>query len=89
MNAVFLLDITSEETITKRSFTHRNKPCLIVGDYCYFINNRRNEKTYWICSKNRSIKCSARLVTVVDKATGRDIIVKRNDIHTHITLKTE
>lgn len=64
-----------------RSFTHRQKPCLVVGNFTYFINNRHNNKTYWICSKNRSIRCHARLVTVL--TDGQDTIIKRKEIHNH------
>lgn len=69
-------------SIVTRSFTHRQKPCLVVGEYTYFINNRHNDKTYWICSKNRSIRCHARLVTVLDQS-GADKILKLKMIHNH------
>lgn len=65
----------------KRILTHKRKPCLLVGSHTYFLNNRHNDKTYWICSTNRKTRCAARLVTLDEK--GKDKIIKRKEIHNH------
>lgn len=71
-----------ESTALKRSFTHRGKPQLTVKGFTYHINNKTKDKTYWICARNRSIRCGARLITKTT-STGDDVIVKRKEQHNH------
>jgi hypothetical protein len=43
--------------------TARGKPMLVLDGFSYYKNVTQRDKIYWLCSKNRSIKCNARLVT--------------------------
>lgn len=37
---------------------------IMYNGYAYFKNNARNDKTYWLCARNRKCKCRARLITL-------------------------
>lgn len=37
------------------------------------------DRTYWLCSKNRYLKCNARIIT---KAKSKEVIIKNQD-HNH------
>jgi hypothetical protein len=55
----------------------KGRPKLLIDGYVYFRNNERNGKTYWLCGKNRSIKCTSRLIT-----KNNDVVIK-NSVHNH------
>lgn len=57
----------------------KGKPKMLLNGYAYFRNNAYDDKTYWLCSRNRSLKCKARLITLHSK---RELIVK-NQRHNH------
>lgn len=40
----------------------KGKPKLHYDGYYYFQNNTNAKSTYWLCAKNRSKKCKARIV---------------------------
>jgi hypothetical protein len=56
---------------------YKGRPKLLIDGYVYFRNNERNGKTYWLCSKNRSIKCVSRLITKSSEVTVK------NYVHNH------
>jgi FLYWCH zinc finger domain len=56
---------------------YKGRPKLLIDGYVYFRNNERNGKTYWLCSKNRSIKCVSRLITKSSEVTVK------NNVHNH------
>uniref|UniRef100_A0A182F8L4 FLYWCH-type domain-containing protein n=1 Tax=Anopheles albimanus TaxID=7167 RepID=A0A182F8L4_ANOAL len=35
----------------------KGRPKLVMGGYAFFRNNCARNKTYWLCSRNRTIKC--------------------------------
>lgn len=47
--------------------------------YSYFRNNGNMDRTYWLCSKNRYLKCKARIIT---KIKSKEVIIKNQD-HNH------
>ncbi|XP_059611363.1 modifier of mdg4-like isoform X20 [Phlebotomus argentipes] len=57
----------------------KGRPRLILKGYSYFRNNGNDERTYWLCSRNRYHKCKARVIT---SANYREIILK-NQVHNH------
>ncbi|KAH8250270.1 hypothetical protein KR026_009771 [Drosophila bipectinata] len=57
----------------------KGKPKLLMGGYEYFRNNARGTKTYWLCARNRYLRCAARIITC--SATGELII--KNQQHNH------
>uniref|UniRef100_A0A182NKW8 BEN domain-containing protein n=1 Tax=Anopheles dirus TaxID=7168 RepID=A0A182NKW8_9DIPT len=57
----------------------KGRPKLIMGGYSFFRNNSSNNKTYWLCSKNRLIKCRARIITL-DGCSG---MILKNQHHNH------
>lgn len=54
-------------------------PKLVLNGFSYFRNNAVQDRTYWLCSKNRSIKCKARLITL---SKTNEVIIK-NQRHNH------
>lgn len=52
---------------------------MILNGYSYFKNNRSEDRTYWLCSRNRYGKCKARIITM---NLTRAVIVK-NQNHNH------
>ncbi|XP_055620600.1 uncharacterized protein LOC129764947 [Toxorhynchites rutilus septentrionalis] len=42
----------------------KGRPMLLMGGYAFFRNNSNKNKTYWLCSKSRSLKCRARIITL-------------------------
>lgn len=52
---------------------------MLYNGYAYLKNNARNEKTYWLCARNRKCKCRARLITLDGT---RELLVK-NQLHNH------
>lgn len=57
----------------------KGKPKLLMGGYEYFRNNSRGSKTYWLCARNRYLRCSARIITC---STTGELVVK-NQLHNH------
>uniref|UniRef100_A0A8W7PBP2 FLYWCH-type domain-containing protein n=1 Tax=Anopheles coluzzii TaxID=1518534 RepID=A0A8W7PBP2_ANOCL len=57
----------------------KGRPKLIMGGYAFFRNNSSNNKTYWLCSKNRMMKCRARIITL-DGCSG---MILKNQVHNH------
>lgn len=57
----------------------KGKPKLLLNGYSYFRNNGSCDRTYWLCSKNRYLKCNARIIT---KLNSREIVIK-NAEHNH------
>uniref|UniRef100_A0A182JNK7 FLYWCH-type domain-containing protein n=1 Tax=Anopheles christyi TaxID=43041 RepID=A0A182JNK7_9DIPT len=57
----------------------KGRPKLIMGGYAFFRNNSSNNKTYWLCSKNRLMKCRARIITL-DGCSG---MILKNQVHNH------
>uniref|UniRef100_A0A182Q414 FLYWCH-type domain-containing protein n=1 Tax=Anopheles farauti TaxID=69004 RepID=A0A182Q414_9DIPT len=57
----------------------KGRPKLVMGGYSFFRNNSSNNKTYWLCSKNRLIKCRARIITF-DGCSG---MILKNQHHNH------
>lgn len=53
-----------------------------MGGYEYFRNNARGTKTYWLCARNRYLRCAARIITC--SATGELII--KNQQHNHDSM---
>ena len=64
-------------TITRGS---KGKPKLILGGYVYFRNNVKGSKTYWLCGKNRCIRCKARIITC---SVSGELVIK-NQEHNHL-----
>ncbi|XP_039494917.1 modifier of mdg4-like isoform X17 [Drosophila santomea] len=60
----------------------KGKPKLLMGGYEYYRNNSRGSKTYWLCARNRYMRCAARIITC--SVTGELII--KNQQHNHDTL---
>lgn len=46
----------------KFSTGSKGKPKLHYGGYHFFQNNTNAKSTYWLCARNRSKKCKARIV---------------------------
>ncbi|KAH8360058.1 hypothetical protein KR093_010419, partial [Drosophila rubida] len=57
----------------------KGKPKLLMGGFEYFRNNSRGSKTYWLCARNRYMRCSARIITC--SSTGE--LVVKNQLHNH------
>ncbi|XP_049276922.1 modifier of mdg4-like isoform X19 [Anopheles funestus] len=57
----------------------KGRPKLIMGGYAFFRNNSSNNKTYWLCSKSRLLKCRARIITL-DGCSG---MILKNQFHNH------
>uniref|UniRef100_A0A182MV77 FLYWCH-type domain-containing protein n=1 Tax=Anopheles culicifacies TaxID=139723 RepID=A0A182MV77_9DIPT len=57
----------------------KGRPKLIMGGYAFFRNNSNNNKTYWLCSKSRLLKCRARIITL-DGCSG---MILKNQVHNH------
>lgn len=57
----------------------KGKPKLLLGGFAYFRNNSNCGRTYWLCSRNRYLKCKARLITRLDCS---DVVIK-NQNHNH------
>uniref|UniRef100_A0A182IYE6 FLYWCH-type domain-containing protein n=1 Tax=Anopheles atroparvus TaxID=41427 RepID=A0A182IYE6_ANOAO len=57
----------------------KGRPKLVLDGYSFFRNNSNNNKTYWLCSKNRTIKCRARIITI-DECSG---MILKNQTHNH------
>uniref|UniRef100_A0A2M4B0D9 FLYWCH-type domain-containing protein n=1 Tax=Anopheles triannulatus TaxID=58253 RepID=A0A2M4B0D9_9DIPT len=57
----------------------KGRPKLVMGGYAFFRNNSARNKTYWLCSRNRTIKCKARIITL-DGSAG---MILKNQIHNH------
>uniref|UniRef100_A0A2M4CV37 FLYWCH-type domain-containing protein n=2 Tax=Anopheles darlingi TaxID=43151 RepID=A0A2M4CV37_ANODA len=57
----------------------KGRPKLVMGGYAFFRNNCARNKTYWLCSKNRTIKCKARIITL-DGSAG---MILKNQNHNH------
>lgn len=34
--------------------------------HAYFQNYKTNNRIYWLCSKNRHLKCNARVITTIE-----------------------
>lgn len=54
-------------------------PKLILNGFSYFKNNSSNDRTYWLCSRNRYGRCKARIITMNDT---REVLVKNTE-HNH------
>lgn len=52
---------------------------MLLGGYAYFKNNCNTDRTYWLCSRNRKIKCGARIIT---RASTSEVMLK-NQMHNH------
>ncbi|XP_037029141.1 modifier of mdg4 isoform X46 [Bradysia coprophila] len=57
----------------------KGNPKLLMRGYSYFRNNGNLDRTYWLCSKNRYLKCNARIIT---KSKSKEVIIKNQD-HNH------
>lgn len=57
----------------------KGNPKLLMRGYSYFRNNGNMDRTYWLCSKNRYLKCNARIIT---KSKSKEVIIKNQD-HNH------
>ncbi|EDX15835.1 GD15087 [Drosophila simulans] len=66
----------------------KGKPKLLMGGYEYYRNNSRGSKTYWLCARNRYMRCAARIITC--SVTGELIVGKqRQNLDTLNQPKTE
>lgn len=57
----------------------KGNPKMLLGNYAYFKNNCNTDRTYWLCSRNRKFKCTARIIT---KASTCEVMLK-NQVHNH------
>jgi len=57
----------------------KGKPKLLMDGFEYFRNNSRGSKTYWLCARNRYLRCAARVITC--SSTGG--LVVKNQQHNH------
>ncbi|XP_055616855.1 modifier of mdg4-like isoform X22 [Toxorhynchites rutilus septentrionalis] len=57
----------------------KGRPSLQLGEYTFSRNNSHQNKTYWLCTQSRSLKCRARIITLDD--TGG--VVLKNQQHNH------
>ncbi|EDV94587.1 GH18861 [Drosophila grimshawi] len=57
----------------------KGKPKLLMAGFEYFRNNSRGTKTYWLCARNRYLRCAARIITC--SSTGE--LVVKNQQHNH------
>lgn len=58
---------------------NKGNPKMLYNGYAYFKNNARDAKTYWLCARNRSQKCKARIITL----DGSRELVLKNQWHNH------
>lgn len=49
------------------------------GGFSYICAKITGDRKYWVCAKQRSRNCKARLITNVDES----VVVPRNQIHNH------
>ncbi|XP_058057598.1 modifier of mdg4-like isoform X24 [Anopheles bellator] len=63
----------------------KGRPKLVMGGYAFFRNNCARNKTYWLCSRNRTIKCRARIITL-DGSSG---MILKNQHHNHPPTETQ
>ncbi|XP_041447586.1 uncharacterized protein LOC121403822 [Drosophila obscura] len=72
-----------QEIIRKRGIMivkgTKGKPKLLMGGYEYYRNNSRGSKTYWLCARNRYLRCAARIITC---STTGELVIK-NQQHNH------
>lgn len=57
----------------------RGAPKIVYGDYSYVCAKHIKNRKYWICSKQRSRGCKARLITDSDDK----LFITRNLDHNH------
>lgn len=63
----------------------KGNPKMLLGGFSYFKNNSKLDRTYWLCSRNRYLKCKARIIT---KACTKELVLK-NQSHNHAIEYTE
>ncbi|XP_063705194.1 modifier of mdg4-like isoform X21 [Culicoides brevitarsis] len=56
----------------------KGKPKLVHNGFSYFQNNSYLGNTYWLCSKNRSLKCKARIIQ-----NQQNMFFVKNSQHCH------
>lgn len=73
---------TSAEQTKNYSFVkgQRGAPKMIYDGYSYICAKQINEKKYWVCGKQRSKKCKARLISDKD---GKLQVTKNAIYHNH------
>lgn len=57
----------------------KGNPKLLIGGYAYFKNNCKQDRTYWLCARNRYHKCKARVIT----NDRNKLVVLKNQLHNH------
>ncbi|EAT43959.1 AAEL004604-PA, partial [Aedes aegypti] len=62
---------------------NRGRPVLLVDGHAFSRNNIGKTQTYWLCSKNRALKCCARVTTRSDSAG----VIFTNPYHNHPPLR--
>lgn len=57
----------------------KGKPKILYDGFSYFQNCKTNSRIYWICSRNRLMKCTARIITSPDF----ELLKAKKMIHNH------
>lgn len=52
---------------------------IVCGGFSYICAKVNGDRKYWVCAKQRSRNCKARLITNADES----IFIRRNQFHNH------
>lgn len=52
---------------------------IVCGGYSYICAKINGDRKYWVCAKQRSRNCKARLITNADET----LFIRRNQLHNH------
>lgn len=78
-------DSLSEQTKDDSNFDvsyvtgQRGSRKIVCGGYSYICAKINGDRKYWVCAKQRSRKCKARMITNADET----VFVRRNQEHNH------
>lgn len=59
--------------------TSKGKPKMLFEGFSYFQNCKNKDRVYWLCSRNRLLKCTARIIT----SGGFEILKTKKMTHNH------
>lgn len=73
-------DAKCENTCTIQYVTgQRGSRKIVCGGFSYICAKINGDRKYWVCSKQRSRNCKARLITNGNET----VFIRRNQIHNH------
>lgn len=58
----------------------RGAPKILYDNYSYICAKKIKDRRYWVCAKQRSRKCKARLITDENGA----LFLVKNTFHNHV-----